>query len=190
MTGNEIGLCEALPHTDYFHKVHDRYDQTARKPETFSGFDFNAAPRQGGDVEDIIKYGAPEGTRSEAFQSVIWSLAAAGDSADSIELRLRQHPNGIAAKYLAPFDRLRHEIDRSFSKWQQKQSFGGGTAAQGGAQDQDDEDRSHLLLSEWLKLPLLAGTKRLILSPLNFSKPMIDLPTVYQRRPASTATRS
>ena len=113
ITGCEVGACDQLPMTDYFHKVHDQFDAPKPEPKD-SWLDFNAAPKQkSDDIDTIVTHGVAIGGRSEAFQSTVWSLAAAGYSIDEIEAKLREHPSGIASKYLFPFDRLRQEIDRS-----------------------------------------------------------------------------
>jgi hypothetical protein len=65
-------------------------------------------------INDLIRNGVPERQRSEVFQSVIFRLANAGLSIDEIEEALTEHPNGIAQKYA---NRLRAEIERSYSKW-------------------------------------------------------------------------
>lgn len=153
VTGMEItDPCQALPETDFFHQVFDRYESRAngegkKAEEPFTGFDFNTARQQGGEIEDIIRYWVPEGGRSEAFGRCVWALAAAGDGVDAIEARLREHPAGIAAKYLTPLDRLAKEIARSYAKWKREQSVNGSGAAQEESNAANDGDRSYLLLS-------------------------------------------
>ena len=51
------------------------------------------------------------------FHRVVWHLAAQGKTLAEIVTLLRQHPNGIAAKYLKPKDRLDKEAKRSFKKY-------------------------------------------------------------------------
>jgi hypothetical protein len=101
----------------------DAGDEKAASPAGKSGgLDFNQAPSQADDdIEDLIQNGAPEGQRHQAFQRVINTLAAQGLDCDEIEAKLRQYPNGIAAKFLDGRDRLRAEIDRSYAKWRASQ---------------------------------------------------------------------
>jgi hypothetical protein len=65
-------------------------------------------------TSDIIKNGAPEGSRSEAFQSAVWLRAYEGKSVDEIVHELEEHPRGIAQKYQG---RVRPEVERSYGKW-------------------------------------------------------------------------
>src|SRR5262249_27510213 len=69
-----------------------------------------------GDIDSLIKNGAPIGQRSEAFARVVWSRAGIGRTREEIETELRQFSQGIAGKFLEPRDRLRAEIDRCFEK--------------------------------------------------------------------------
>src|SRR5262249_44481033 len=62
----------------------------------------------------LIRNGAPEGERSEAFSAVIWHLAGQGWSAEQIVDELAKYPNGIGAKYAA---RLLTEVNRCYQKW-------------------------------------------------------------------------
>jgi len=59
----------------------------------------------------LIRNGVPERHRSEIFQSVVFRLAKAGLSIDAIEAMLSE----FRQKYA---DRLRVEIERSYSKWE------------------------------------------------------------------------
>jgi hypothetical protein len=65
-------------------------------------------------IDRIIRFGVPEGQRSEAFGRVVWSLAGKGYTQKQIEEELSKYPDGIAAKYA---ERLAAEIDRCYSKW-------------------------------------------------------------------------
>src|SRR5262249_34026706 len=58
--------------------------------------------------------------RSAMFHARVWQLAQLGCSRDEIEQSLRRDPDGVAAKYLGPTDRLRAEIERSFQKWREQ----------------------------------------------------------------------
>jgi hypothetical protein len=79
------------------------------------------AGTDGDDIDDLIKHGAPEGQRSEAFARCVWSLAGQGLSQQEIEQELNRYPNGIAAKY---GKRLSREIARCYDKWQRENNSG------------------------------------------------------------------
>jgi hypothetical protein len=126
ISGLEQGRCSKLVNIDALIDgivaEHDVADNTEPKTKTTNdggnGFD---------DVDSLIRNGAPETQRSEAFARCVWSLAGCGLSADEIEEELRRYPNGIALKYI---NRLRKEIDRCYGKWQkQNQSAGTSTTA-------------------------------------------------------------
>ena len=95
-------------------------------------------------VQQIIRNGAAEGERSEAFHDAVCTLCRAGWSEGRIEAEMRNHPVGIAEKYLSPADRLAEEIKRSYektepSKYNSHAHGGGGrahsTASAGAAND-------------------------------------------------------
>src|SRR5262249_11370446 len=91
----------------------------------------DAGPQSSIDYEDLIRNGAPEGERSEAFQAVVWHLAAKGWSVEQIIDELAKYPNGIGQKYA---DRLAVEVERSFEKWRScKRIAVTGSAATGSA---------------------------------------------------------
>jgi hypothetical protein len=113
----QIGACGRLTNIDeLLYSIIAQYDRKPETPAQANGHDHSEVTDG---VDDLIKNGVPEPRRSEAFSRAVWSLAGTGYGADEIERRLRQHPGGIAAKYLAPRDRLRTEIDRCFEKRQQ-----------------------------------------------------------------------
>jgi hypothetical protein len=111
---NELANVDAL--IDGIVAKHDIADNTETKIKTTddggNGLD---------DIDNLIRNGAPETQRSEAFARCVWSLAGCGLSADEVEEELRRYPNGIMAKYAK---RLRREIDRCYVKWQAKQTAG------------------------------------------------------------------
>jgi Protein of unknown function (DUF3987) len=115
---NELTNIDAL--IDEIVAEHDITDNTEKIKTTDdggNGFD---------NIDSLIRNGAPETQRSEAFARCVWSLAGQGLSADEIEEELRHYPNGIMHKYA---DRLRREVDRCYAKWQrQNQSAGTSTA--------------------------------------------------------------
>jgi hypothetical protein len=117
ISGNEIGQCGELPEFSLFDRLIAKFDG-ANKTSGNGTFDFNDAPDQFGDIDEIIESGVPQGQRSEAFNYVVCQLAAQGLDVDEIEARLRKYPGGIAAKY---WNRLRQEIERSFAKWEERQ---------------------------------------------------------------------
>ena len=51
------------------------------------------------------------------FHRVVWHLAASGLTAKDIVEWLRRYPNGIAAKFMRPRNRLADEVKRSFEKF-------------------------------------------------------------------------
>jgi Protein of unknown function (DUF3987) len=111
ISGLQIGECTELPNIDAI--VDDIVVQhgsgNGHDAKGF-GFDF--------DIDELIRKGAPEGQRSEAFARVVWSLAGQGFTLDDIEQELRRYPNGIAAKFI---NRLRPEIERCYGKRQRTQ---------------------------------------------------------------------
>jgi hypothetical protein len=130
VSGLEVGSCPELPPLDGFiDAVLARFaSKTGGKARTGGGMDFNdATGRQEIDYDAIIENGAPEGQRSELFQSVVWHLAAKGRSVEEIVDELACHPNGIGQKYA---DRLHEEVTRSYEKWrQQKHTAATGSTA-------------------------------------------------------------
>ncbi len=112
VSGLEQGHCTKLVNIDaLINNIVAQHDNAA-KQEHLSGNGFN-------DISEIIRNGAPETQRSEAFARVVWSLAGQGLNADEVETELRKYPNGIAFKYIK---RLRKEIDRCYTKWQRQQN--------------------------------------------------------------------
>jgi hypothetical protein len=114
VSGKEMGgPCTELPPLD---ELIDRLlERHGQNPD---GLDSNdAGPQQSASIDDIIRSGAPEGSRSELFQKVVWSLAGKGWSIDQITDKLARYPNGIAAKYA---DRLNTEVSRSYEKWRSR----------------------------------------------------------------------
>ena len=65
------------------------------------------------ELDELIRYGAKEGTRSDKFFHAVGWLKDRGASPGDIESLLAAHPTGIAEKYV---DRLRAEIDRAYDK--------------------------------------------------------------------------
>src|SRR5262249_18061381 len=89
-------------------------------------FDLNTAEKQRRTegYEDLIKNGAPKGSRSDLFHSVVGHLCAQGLSEEEIFKKFKAHPNGIGAKFVGRLDK---EVRRSYRKWQkQKQAQAGG----------------------------------------------------------------
>jgi hypothetical protein len=126
VSGLELGTCLELPPLDGFiDTMLMRYGGLQA-----GGLDFNDAGPQSSSInyDNLIRNGAPEGQRSDLFQSVVWHLAGKGWSADQIVDELARYPNGIAAKFA---DRLHAEVTRSFEKWRvRKRAASGGTASE------------------------------------------------------------
>jgi hypothetical protein len=113
ISGLERGTCPALPSLDGL--IDTLFSRYSGKTKQSDGFDFNDAGRQRApDYDDLIRNGAPDGERSEAFQSVVWHLAGQGWTVEAIVDELAKHPTGIGAKYA---DRLFEEVTRSYDKW-------------------------------------------------------------------------
>jgi len=71
--------------------------------------------RGGGKLFEIVS--APGGKdRSADFFKAVQTAKECGVSADDLEALMRDHPNGCAAKYLTPIDRLHKEIDAAWNK--------------------------------------------------------------------------
>jgi hypothetical protein len=110
VSGAEISHCTGLPNIDAL--IDDVLAQYQEEPLSIAiqnSFEFG-----GHGINALIRNGVPDGHRSEVFQSVVFRAANAGLSIDDIEATLTRHPNGIAEKYK---NRLRPEIERSYSKW-------------------------------------------------------------------------
>jgi hypothetical protein len=131
VSGLEVGDCAELPPIDsLIDTLLARHGGGAARND--GPLDFNTADRQRLlDYDALIRNGAPEGERSEAFAGVVWHLANQGWPAEQIFDELAKHPNGIGAKYA---DRLLAEVTRSYRKWQtHKRSAANGGAAPAGA---------------------------------------------------------
>jgi len=89
----ERGSCAELPALDSFiDMLLARHTGEARQ-QTNGGLDFNdAGPQSAPDYDNLIRNGAPEGERSEAFNAVVWHLAGKGWTAEAITDEGRQTP--------------------------------------------------------------------------------------------------
>jgi hypothetical protein len=113
VSGLERGTCSELPPLDGL--IDTLFNRYSGKAKQSGGFNFNdASPQDTQNYDNLIRNGAPDGQRSEAFQSVVWHLAGRGWTVEAIVDELAKHPTGIGAKYL---DRLFEEATRSFDKW-------------------------------------------------------------------------
>jgi hypothetical protein len=117
VSGLQHNRCNELANIDALingivaeHDIADNTEKMKAADDGGHGFD---------DIDHLIRNGAPETQRSEAFARCVWSLAGCGLSADEIEEELCRYPNGIMAKYAK---RLRREIDRCYTKWQARQT--------------------------------------------------------------------
>jgi hypothetical protein len=130
ISGLEIGHCAALPSLDDLIDALLARHSGGRTRAEDGTLDFNTAERQKlVDYDALIRNGAPEGERSEAFAAVVWHLAGQGWSPEQIADELAKHPNGIGAKYA---DRLLAEVSRCYQKWRpQRRVAAGGEAPAG-----------------------------------------------------------
>jgi hypothetical protein len=131
VSGLEVGECAALPPIDgLIETLLARHGGGPARMDD-GPLDFNAADRQRlFDYDALIRNGAPEGERSEAFAAVVWHLAGQGWSPEQIADELAKHPNGIGAKYAG---RLLTEVSRCCQKWraQKRAAATGGPAPAG-----------------------------------------------------------
>ena len=131
VSGLEVGECAALPPIDgLIETLLARHGGGPARMDD-GPLDFNAADRQRlFDYDALIRNGAPEGERSEAFAAVVWHLAGQGWSPEQIADELAKHPNGIGAKYAG---RLLTEMSRCCQKWraQKRAAATGGPAPAG-----------------------------------------------------------
>ena len=79
VSGLELSDCTELPNIDrLIDDLVAQYDDVStRKTDGQQGESGNRGD-DGDDIDDLIKHGAPEGQRSEAFARVVWSLAGQG----------------------------------------------------------------------------------------------------------------
>jgi hypothetical protein len=122
VSGLELGHCGELPNIDrLIDDLVAQYDGARTTDGRQAG-----AGNDGDDVDDLIKHGASEGQRSEAFARCVWSLAGQGLTQEEIEKELSRYPDGIASKY---GKRLNREINRCYEKWWEENQFGSTTAS-------------------------------------------------------------
>jgi putative DNA primase/helicase len=165
VSGLQLGECSRLPPIDDFLDIlRARYDGDGRAP---SRQDRQA--RSDTDYEELIRNGAPEGQRSEAFQAVVWHSANKGWSIERISDELARHPHGIAHKYV---DRLHKEVARSYDKWQRQNPAGRQglptiRTAEGGIARTVDEAQSALLDA---KVPIVVRG-RMLVEPVTVERP-------------------
>jgi hypothetical protein len=112
ISGLQLGQCDHLPSLDSVIDTVVRRYGNAPRPQASAE---RHSERR--DFDYLIRHGAREGERSEAFQAVVWHLASQGRSIDDIVDELARHPDGIGLKYA---DRLQQEVARSFEKWQRQ----------------------------------------------------------------------
>lgn len=103
---------DASPSLDAFSRQAAKQATTTKQSKSENGEKLSAD-----EYQELIEHGAGNGDRSEMFHRVVWHLAAQGKTLIEIVTLLRQQPNGIAAKYLKPKDRLEVETKRSFKKY-------------------------------------------------------------------------
>jgi hypothetical protein len=158
ISGCEIGSCTKLPPLDNFiDAIFARQSSAAGGAQArkrtggngshtngsntngsnTNGLDFNSAGPQSSsiDYDEVIRNGAPNGSRSELFQACVWHLAATRRSIEEIVAVLEQYPNGIGEKYAG---RLRAEVERSYEKWQAERTIAADSDDAGDAGDGSD----------------------------------------------------
>ena len=145
ISGLEIGHCSKLANIDQLiDDIVEHHNVTTGEQEHHESNGAGIGDKGNGfdDIDNLIKHGAPEGQRSEAFARVVWSLAGQRLSQDEIVFLLEKHPNGIAAKYIK---RLSAEVKRCFTKRQQQNqsdSTSSTTATASSPHSWDDPDTS------------------------------------------------
>jgi Family of unknown function (DUF5906) len=115
ISGLELSSCIELPNIDaLIDATIKKYEQTKSDSQ---GAASNEDRLSDEEYQELLEHGTIRGERSEGFHRLVWHLAAKGHSLDDIVALLQQYPNGIAAKYLQPKDRLAEEAKRSFDKY-------------------------------------------------------------------------
>jgi hypothetical protein len=72
----------------------------------------------GNELVGLIRHGVPVGRRSEQFFHAVGLARREGWTLKKLEREMRSNPNGIAAKYLSPSDRLTNQIATCWGKVQ------------------------------------------------------------------------
>jgi uncharacterized protein DUF5906 len=117
VSGLQVGSCSALPNIDALvDEVIATYDAKPKANAKANSADLSSEQFQELLISGTVNGVAPEHTGA-ACHSAVWHLAAQGKGLDEIVALLRKHPNGIAAKFLTPSDRLDKEVARSFTKY-------------------------------------------------------------------------
>jgi hypothetical protein len=114
VSGAEIGSCAELPNIDAL--IDDVVATYDAKPKATNGAGNGEGRMSADEYRELLERGVDEPMRSEAFHKVVWHLASHGKTQDEIVALMREHPDGIAAKFLTPTDRLDKEVERSFKK--------------------------------------------------------------------------
>jgi hypothetical protein len=135
VSGLQIGNSDTLSNIDALIDSLASEHGDAKLADVATQADFEFGKRG---INGLIRNGAPERQRSEAFQGAVWRLGNCGYTVDEIEHTLAAHPNGIAKKYEG---RLRKEIERSYGKW--KASGGIASASDSDTPDRQDDSTSH-----------------------------------------------
>ena len=122
MTGLEFAPAQPLENID---RVLERAaawaEQHKAKPEPVNSIGFNSTGVLGAysidDIERIVAEGAPAGAnRSDMFHAIVGHYLGCGQTEEQIVAHFRQHPDGIANRYIAE-GRLAGEVQRSIAKY-------------------------------------------------------------------------
>jgi hypothetical protein len=115
ISGKEISHCTNLVNIDHLiDNIVVQHEAQAQERTNANGAILDISGID--DIDNIIKFGVPEGQRSEVFHKVVWSLAGQGLTADEIEAELRRYPDGIPKKYI---NRLGRAVESCYTKWLQ-----------------------------------------------------------------------
>ena len=122
ISGLQQGECTELPNIDaLIDETIKDYDRKKRENATASNNN-ERETLSDDEYQELLEHGTIRGIapehRGPEFHALVWHLAHGDKSLDDIIALLRAHPNGIAAKYLQPTDRLAEEAKRSFDKFQ------------------------------------------------------------------------
>jgi AAA domain len=123
VTGLEFAPAQSLENID---RVLERAaawaEQHKAKPEPVNSIGFNSSGVLGAysieELDRIVAEGAAAGAnRSDMFHAIVGHYLGCGETEEQIVAHFRQHPDGIANRYIAE-GRLAGEVQRSIGKYQ------------------------------------------------------------------------